>query len=701
MRLAVAADHAGFPHKAPLVAALRGDGHEVLDLGTWSTEPVDYPDAARAVGEAVSGGGAELGILVCGSGAGVAIAANKLAGVRAALCHDLFTARQAREDDNANVLCLGARVIGVDLALALARAFIAARFSRAERHVRRLAKVEALEATFGAPRGSALARPPVGQALAALERRDAGRRLWARDPGLWTDDAATAEAIRRRLGWLAAPAAMRGRLGEVRAVADRARGDGVADVVLLGMGGSSLAPEVLAATFGPVAGAPPLTVLDTTDPGAIRAARARLKPSRSLVVVASKSGTTVEVQSLYAYFRGEVAREVARPGEHFIAITDAGTPLDRLATADGFRHVFRNDPDIGGRFSALSYFGLVPAALCGIDPRPLVDAALSMAAQCRTFEPLRDNPGARLGAILAGLAGAGRDKVTFLVSDGLRALGAWIEQLLTESTGKRGRGLIVVDGEPPGPPEVHGADRLFVSLALGDDPALAARAQALEAAGHPVVSLALGGPADLGAEFFRWEVATALAGALLGLNPFDEPNVAQAKAATADALTTFRTMGRLPAPAPHALGDLVQTLAAACPGDYVALLAYLTPTPEVETALQALRALVRDRTRLATTLGYGPRYLHSTGQLHKGGPDTVIPVLFTRGAPPAAAAADAPDHLPIPGADHDFATLQHAQAVGDFVTLTAAGRRALWLPLDGEPAVALEGLRGDLARHLS
>jgi len=700
VRIAVAADHAGFPHKEPLIRALEQDGHQVVDLGTHSMAPVDYPDYARAVGTAVRDGHVALGVLVCGSGAGVAIAANKLRGVRAALCHDLFTARQAREDDDANVLCLGARVVGLDMAVALAREFVGARFSRSERHERRLAKVAELEASelggeragaTGRRRADPLAHPAVAAALARLGDLDAGPRLWARDASLWSADATVQASIRRRLGWLPAPAAMRERLGELAAFAASVRRDGVTDVVLLGMGGSSLAAEVLAATFEAAPGRPRLTVLDTTDPGAIHAALERLALPRTLVLVASKSGTTAEMLALYRLFRAELAGRVAHPGAHFVAITDPGTPLERLARDDGFRHAFLNDPEIGGRFSALSLFGLVPGALIGVDLPALLDDAVSMATRCRGVAPLRENPGVRLGAILGGLAEAGRDKVTLVLSEPLRAFGAWLEQLLTESTGKQGKGLVVIHEEPPGPPAAYGDDRVFVAIALGEDRGVEAAVAPFEAAGHPVVRLTLGSRSDLGGEFFRWEMATAIAGAVLGVNPFDEPNVAQAKTATGAALDAFLDAGRLPEVAADGAADVARALATAKPGDYVALLAYLTPTPAAAAALQRLRVRVRDGTRLATTAGWGPRYLHSTGQLHKGGPNTPILLVLT---------ARDRHELAIPGEGYGFSTLKLAQALGDLTTLRAAGRRAFWLPLGEAPETALEALAADLARRL-
>jgi RpiB/LacA/LacB family sugar-phosphate isomerase len=698
MRIAFGCDHAGFPHKATLVSALERDGHRIEDFGTDSTAPVDYPDYARAVGHAVREGRAEAGILVCGSGAGVAIAANKLRGVRAALCHDPFTARQSREDDDANVLCLGARVVDAEAALALARQFLSARFSGAERHARRLAKVRALEArecgvpVSGDGPGTAaqyIGVEPANAALASLEHVDAGRRIWARDPGLWAAEPAARKAIEARLGWLAAPAAARERVTELRDFAATVRRDGITDVVLLGMGGSSLAAEVLATTFGASPGAPGLAVLDTTDAGAIRATRDRLKLDQTLFLVSSKSGTTTEMLALYRFFREEVGREIDAAGSHFVAITDPATSLERLARETGFRRTFLNAPDIGGRYSALSYFGLVPAALLGVDLDRLLERAGHMAVACGPTVAVRDNPGVRLGAILGGLAEVGRDKITLLLSEPIRSLGAWLEQLLTESTGKQGKGLVVVHEEPPGTPAVYGTDRVFVGLALGDDAALDRVLDVLAQAGHPVVRIRLADRYDIAGEFFRWEMATAAAAIRLGVNPFDEPNVAQAKEATHAALARHRESGRLPEWPVDSLDDLARELGESRPGDYVALLAYLTPSSETTAALQRLRTVIRDRTRLATTVGYGPRYLHSTGQLHKGGPPSPILVLLT---------ADDREDLPIPGESYGFATLKAAQALGDLATLRAAHRRALWLPLGDRPIPALDRAAAALAR---
>ena len=684
MRVAVACDHAGFPYKAAMIRALQTDGHVVTDLGTDSDAPADYPDYARAIGTTVRDGRADAGVIICGSGAGVSIAANKVRGVRAALCHDIFTARQSRQDDDANVLCLGARVIDQDFAIELARTFLAAEFSGAERHRRRLQKVLALERAELCDDDAS-----TEAALAHLESIDAAKRLWADDASLWSPSSTTQAAIVNRLGWLHAPEAMRQHVPDLQRFAAEVRTEGITDVVLLGMGGSSLAPAVLQTALGNAPGHPALTVLDSTDPGLIRATLARLALSRTLFLVSSKSGTTTEMLTLYRFFRAEVEKSnPSKAGSHFVAITDPGTPLQKLATEHGFRRTFINDPRIGGRFSALSFFGLVPAALIGVDLGRLLERAADMARRCGAAVPVRENPALRLGATLGGLAQAGRDKVTLLLSQPIRALGEWLEQLLTESTGKLGRGLVVVDDEAMGPAEVYGNDRVFVTMSLGKDPALETVATVAMAEGHPIVRLTLDEPYEIAAEFFRWEMATAAAGIVLGLNPFDEPNVAQAKDATNGALARFFESGRLPEWPTNTVEELTRELSEARPGDYVAFLAYLTPTTATTAALEKMRILVRDRTHLATTLGHGPRYLHSTGQLHKGGPPTPILVIFTT----------TQEELSIPGERYGFATLEMAQALGDLATLRAAQRRVLWLHLDGDPADALTRLTAALER---
>jgi RpiB/LacA/LacB family sugar-phosphate isomerase len=699
MRIALGCDHRGFPYKADMVRALGEDGHEVVDLGTFSTDPADYPDYARLVGVAVRDGLVEAGLLICGSGAGVSIAANKIRGVRAALCHDLFTARQSREDDDANVLCLGTGVVSLPEAIALTRTFLAARFSHEERHARRLAKVLALEASapppldaaWATPRPDVADHPLVREALERLQRLGAGERIWQKDARLWSESAAVQPSIVNRLGWLDMPVAMASAVADLEAFAAEVRRE-VDEVVLLGMGGSSLAADVFARSVGPAPGYPALTVLDTTDPDAIRAARARLVLERTLFLVASKSGTTVETQALYRFFRGEVERAVGDAGRHFVAITDAGSPLDRLAAEEGFRRVFHAASDLGGRYSALSCFGLLPAALLGVDVARLLERARRMATACAASRPVAENPALRLGATLAGFGHAGRDKVTLVLSPAIAALGVWIEQLVDESTGKDDRGLVAIADEPLGPPSVYGNDRVFVAITLGTEAAIEDALRPLETAGYPVIRLGLADRADLGAEFFRWQMAVAAAGVVLGVNPFDEPDVARVKDATRVALATFVERGRLPEWPLDEPEDVARTLALARPGDWVALLAYLTPDAATTAALADLRLRLRDATGLPTTVAFGPRYLHSTGQLHKGGPPTPILLLLTQ---------DEAEDLAIPGERYGFATLRMAQALGDLSTLRAAHRRALWLTLPTPAVSAIEQLASALARTLS
>ena len=1066
MKLVIGADHAGYVLKNDLAARLRAAGYQVEDLGTHDATPVDYPDYARRVAEAVVTGRAERGILVCGSGQGTAIAANKIPGARAALVADPYSAHQSVEHDDANILCLGARVIGPALAWELTRLWVEARWSGEERHCRRVAKICDLErrfplyelqrqgqsawmdnirrglldsgqfrqlvrdgitgvtsnptilekavtgsedyreavlrlarqglspreiairlwiddirdaadqlrpiyeltegvdgyasievdaelarntegtlaearrlwreldrpnvmvkvpatpegipairqliaeginvnitllfsqqryeevmeaylsgleervalgrpvdrvasvasffvsrvdtavdrlleerlasakrederealrallgraaianaklayqrfrARFSGPRWEALAArgarvqrplwaststknpayrdvvyveeligpdtvntmPPatidafkdhgyvrrsvdedverarqdlaalanlgidldavteqlqvegvkafadsftqlldslrqeweraqrganrrqqaqLGPITAAVEEAthrlggaDAVRRLWGRDATLWGLAAEHQRVIANRLGWLTVVERMQEQVESLRRFADEVRGAGFRRAVLLGMGGSSLAPEVLRTTFGTRPGFLDLTVLDTTDPATVLAVDRSLDLDQTLFLVASKSGTTIETLSHLAYFW----QRTGGRGSQFVAITDTDTPLEALARERGFRRVFVNPADIGGRYSALSYFGLVPAALIGLDLGALLDRAARLAEACMTPQ---DNPGLQLGAVLAGAALAGRDKLTLVLPPELAAFGAWVEQLIAESTGKQGKGIVPVVDEPLGPPAVYGNDRLFVRLALEEVPE-PPELVALAAAGHPVVTLPLRDPFDLGGEFFRWEFATALAGVVLGIDPFDEPNVQEAKDATARVLEEYERLGRLPEPELVARANGVGVLGAAAasveaalrefleqvrPGDYLALQAYLPYQPAVQAALGALRVHLRDRLRVATTLGFGPRFLHSTGQLHKGGPDTGLFLQLV---------SEDPEDVAIPGRPYSFGVLKRAQALGDLRALEARGRRVRRVVLQGDLAASLRHL---------
>lgn len=473
---------------------------------------------------------------------------------------------------------------------------------------------------------------PLQERLARVAEADVAQRIWSLDYTVWKPEPAE---ISDRLGWLTLPERMHEHVDELARFAESCAG--FERVVLLGMGGSSLAPEVLAMTFG----GRPLAVLDTTHPEGVLSVEAQGDLGRTLFIVASKSGGTVETLSQFAYFFDKV-----RDGGQFVAITDPGTPLEALARAKGFRRVFLNPPDIGGRYSALSYFGLVPAALIGADIHRLLDSAEEIACACAPCVPAPDNPGLRLGALIGEAAKAGRDKLTFVLPDEVGSLGAWLEQLIAESTGKEGTGIVPVEGEPLGPPDVYGDDRLFVSLGV-------------ETELEPSLVIPFAGPARLGAEFFRWEFATAVAGHVLGINPFDQPNVQEAKDATARLLAA----DALP---PEPYDDLASLLRQVRPGDYLAIQAYLPRTADNVSRLQAARVRLRNRLRVATTVGFGPRFLHSTGQLHKGGPATgvFIQVVDEPGA-----------DVPIPEAPYTFRRLLDAQSAGDLGALRSRGRR--------------------------
>jgi glucose-6-phosphate isomerase len=521
-----------------------------------------------------------------------------------------------------------------------------------------VAQAPALSASLGAHKQA------YEDALRQLDAADFERRLLAKDSTLWSGDQA---AIGGRLGWLTVPQGMLSRVGELAAFAEDVRQTGFERVVLLGMGGSSLAPEVMSGTFDAAPGRPALVLLDTTDGATIADVERRLDPERTLFVVSSKSGTTTETASLHSYF----AEKQARPLKNFIAITDPGTPLEARARAEGFRTVYLNRPDVGGRFSALSYFGLVPAAAIGIDVGRLLGTAMSLDV----------GSGIELGALLGGLAAAGRDKVTFVATSSLRGFVAWAEQLLAESTGKLGKGIIPVDGEPLGGPAVYGDDRVFVYLRLDGETGPDEQLGALEAAGHPVVTITLGDRYDLGAEFLRWEIATAAAGAILGINPFDEPNVAEAKERTAEILRQGTSAGDGGATQQDADTAIRGLLASARSGDYLAILAFIPRTAETDGLFTRLRVAARDQAKLATSVGYGPRYLHSTGQLFKGGPDTGLFIQVV--------ADDAVD-LPIPGALYSFGALKRAQALGDLQALQSRGRRVVRVDLGAGGTAALE-----------
>ena len=527
--------------------------------------------------------------------------------------------------------------------------------------------------------------PGVEATLVDLGRHDVMRRIWARDHTVWKPDP---QEIIDRLGWLTVADVTSEQLPSLAAFAEEVRDAGFKRVVLLGMGGSSLGPEVLRQTFGGIGGYPELTVLDSTVPAWVRAATDAIDPARTLFLVSSKSGGTIEPSSLYDHFRSLVEQAVgeARAGQSFVAITDPGTSLEKLARENGFRRVFLNPPDIGGRYSVLSYFGLVPAALTGVDIAALLDRADRMREGCASFVPAHDNPGAWLGAIMGTLALRGRDKLTLVTSPSIVGFGLWVEQLIAESTGKEGKGIVPVASEPLVDPVHYGEDRLFVYMRLaGDDHAdTDASIDEIEGSGQPVVRLDLRDRYDLGAEFFRWEFAAAVAGAILDVHPFDQPNVGQAKDLTARVLQEYQTSGAMPAAA--AAGSPRELLSRAQPGEYLAIMAYIRQTPETDRALSDLRRRVLERYHIATTLGYGPRYLHSTGQLHKGGPETGLFLQIT---------AAHPGDVAIPGASYSFGALVDAQASGDLQALRERGRGVAGVRLATGDAAAIGGMADD------
>jgi transaldolase / glucose-6-phosphate isomerase len=568
----------------------------------------------------------------------------------------------------------------------------------------------------------AITLPPALQASvdAASERARAegwSRRLWAGDPTLWTgSDEADG------LGWLAAARGATVDLAALEAFQAEVKAGHFAHAVLLGMGGSSLGPEVLAQTFGAQPGFPTLLVLDSTDPAQIRRIEAQIDPATTLFIVASKSGATLEPDLLQRYFFdvATVALGEVEAARHFIAITDADSPLEEIATRQRFRRIFPGLPKVGGRYSVLTNFGMVPAAVIGLDLGGFLRASQVMGRACSPSVPPLANPGLQLGLVLGAAAKAGRDKVTFLASEGIAGLGAWLEQLLAESTGKGGQGLVPVDAEPCGAWEVYGPDRLFIDIRLAGEPAPErdTLVQALVERGHPVARITLAKRDTLGQEFFRWEMATAIAGAVIGLNPFDQPDVEASKSKTR-ALTDAYEQTGAPSPAEpiarndeialfadprnadalrqSASGTAVEAILAAHfrrahDGDYIGLLAYLDRSPEHIAALQEVRTFIRDRKHLATVLGFGPRYLHSTGQAYKGGPNAGVFLEIT---------AEASDDIAVPGRRLSFGVVEAAQAAGDLAVLADRGRRVLRLDLGRDVEAGLQGMAAAVERALS
>ncbi len=538
----------------------------------------------------------------------------------------------------------------------------------------------------------------VQSALEDWRKEGKVRRLWAADASLWTE-----EDEAKWVGWLGIVDQQLKAVAHLQDFADEVKGASFTDVLLLGMGGSSLGPEVFVETFGTKPGYPKLHVLDSTDPAQIREFESRINLARTLFLVSSKSGSTLEPNIFKQYFfeRAKQAVGATEAPKRFVAITDPGSSLEKSALTEGFRHIFYGEPSIGGRYSVLSNFGMVPAAAIGIDPRAFLDSTAEMVRSCAASAPPVENPGVILGAILGCGQRRGRDKVTVIASKGIADFGAWLEQLLAESTGKLGKGIVPVDGEPLGPPTAYGNDRIFAYLRLASDQdseqerAIAA----LEAAGQPVVRITVSDAMQLGQEFFRWEMATAVAGSVIGINPFDQPDVEAAKVKARDLTDAYEKTGALPEGRAFLEADGIKlfadprneatlkpqatSLAAALKahfgrigaGDYAALLAYIERSPGHIEIVQRLRRMIRDRTKAATCVGFGPRFQHSTGQAYKGGPNSGV---FTQ-----ITCDDAQD-LPVPGQSYTFGIVKAAQARGDLEVLAERGRRALRVHITGD-----------------
>ncbi len=554
------------------------------------------------------------------------------------------------------------------------------------------------------------AQQAVDRQMAALKESNFVQRLWRKDPTLWKREPQAQEIIRKGLGWLHSSETMETHASALADFVREVREAGFRHVVHMGMGGSSLAPLAFARTFRDQENGLPVTVLDTTDPDTITDIERRVPLEQTLFIVASKSGTTAESRAFGDYFYNRLRDIVGtRAGDDFVAITDAGTPLATLAQELGFRRCFLNMSDIGGRYSALSYFGLVPAALQGLDVEELIARALLMSHACSSCVPVERNPGVALGAALAELAKRGRNKITFLTPPGIATLGMWLEQLLAESTGKEGKGLIPVADEPMGRPATYGNDRLFIHFRVEQEvaPQLEAHVRALEDAGQPVIRIVLHDHLDIAQEFFRWEIATATAGAILGINAFNQPNVQESKDNTSRLLKSVRDNRGLSTDKPRVHeGPLMmyakeeaadgyhlleRFFSQAQAGDYVALMAYVTEEPTTQDRLESLRSRIRDGLHLATTLGYGPRFLHSTGQLHKGGPNNGLFIQLT---------ADEAKDVDIPDRPYSFGTLRKAQALGDLQALRKHGRRVIRVHLGRDVSAGLDAFGNLMATVL-
>ena len=544
------------------------------------------------------------------------------------------------------------------------------------------------------------------------------RRLWQQDASLWTG-----EDEAKWLGWLGITDEQLAGATKLNEIADEIRSAGFSDILLLGMGGSSLCPEVLALTFAQTPGFPRLHILDSTDPAQIRSVEKKIDLAKTLFTVSSKSGSTLEPNIYKQYFFERVQQTVGadKAGSRFIAITDPGSKMQQVAERDRFRHIFYGLPSIGGRYSALSNFGMVPAAAMGLDAGKFLQRTKEMVEACKPSTPVEQNPGVTLGLIMGTAAKLGRDKITLITSPGIADLGAWLEQLIAESTGKLGKGIIPVDREELGAPPIYGNDRIFACLRLESAPDAAqdAGVAALEKAGNPVVRITVSDTYSLGQEFFRWEIATAVAGSILGINPFNQPDVEASKIVTKQLTSEYESTGSLPPEKPileeagfklftdeKNAADLARAagagsdgllknylrahLARLGAGDYFAVLGYVEMNVENESLLQSLRMTVRDRKRVVTCLGFGPRFLHSTGQAYKGGPNSGVFLQIT---------CDDANDLPVPGQKYTFGVVKAAQARGDFQVLADRKRRALRVHLGSDVKTGL-GKLAELVKQI-
>jgi transaldolase/glucose-6-phosphate isomerase len=528
--------------------------------------------------------------------------------------------------------------------------------------------------------------PAIAERVKRATDENVARRIWRKDESLWGGPGVP--EIGNRLGWLTIADALLDEAPALTEWATECRADGLTDAVLLGMGGSSLAPEVIRRSYEGTADGFTLHVLDSTDPSAVLAIEKAVDLEKALFVVSSKSGGTIETLSHFKHFHAKVRDAVGdeQAGGHFVAVTDPGSGLAKLGEEHGFRRVFLNDPDIGGRYSALSYFGIVPAALMGVDLVALLERAQVAEQACANYDSSTNNSGLWLGVAVGELALRGRDKVTFAVAPPISSFGLWVEQLIAESTGKHGKGVLPVADEPLGDPGVYGDDRVFVHLRNPDDPdaGFASKLVEIGKAGHPVLTLNVeNGASDLGRLFFFAEFGTAVAGWALEINPFDQPNVQEAKDNTAKVLESYASDGKLPDVAEAGDDELRALLGKAAPPHYVAIMGYVEPSEGFDEAMGELRTAIRDATKATTTFGYGPRFLHSTGQLHKGGPDTGLFLQLVH---------DGEEDVEVPGAGYSFGTLKNAQATGDLQTLRDHGLAAERVRLEGDPVEALAAL---------